>query len=93
MMRSGPGEMYDQSGDIVRSLGPGHLVLNPDSLVWHGEQEDIIIPRNELRAATIEERRRLWLLTSERILEPDLPEDSIVKWGWIVDRWRKAEES
>ena len=93
LMRSGPGEMYDQSGDIVRSLGPGYLALTPDSLVWHGEQEDIIIPRSELRAATIEERRRLWLLTSERILEPDLPEDSIVKWGWIVDQWRKAEES
>lgn len=92
ILRSGPGRLLDQSGRQVEDLGPGRLVLTRDTLRFDGPG-GFTLPLTELRAATIEERRRLWLLTSDRILEPDLPLDSIVKWGWVIERWRKAAQA
>jgi 1-acyl-sn-glycerol-3-phosphate acyltransferase len=92
VLRSGPGRLLDQSGKKVEDLGPGRLILTRDTLRFDGPG-GFTLPLTELRAATIEERRRLWLLTSDRILEPDLPFDSIVKWGWIIERWRKAAQT
>jgi hypothetical protein len=91
VLRSGPGRLLDQSGDAVKDLGPGRLVLTTRSIRFEGPG-GFDLPLTELRAATIEERRRLWLLTADRILEPDLPLDSIVKWGWTIEHWRKAAQ-
>ena len=92
VLRSGPGRLLDQSGSEVADLGPGRLVLTRDTLRFEGPG-GFTLPLTELRAATIEERRRLWLLTADRILEADLPFDSIVKWGWVIEHWRKAAQA
>ena len=92
VLRSGPGRLLDQSGREVQDLGPGRLVLTRDALRFEGPA-GFTLPLTELRAATIEERRRLWLLTADRILELDLPFDSIVKWGWVIERWRRRAQA
>ncbi|MEC8422766.1 MAG: hypothetical protein VX000_03250, partial [Myxococcota bacterium] len=92
VLRSGPGRLFDQSREPVADRGPGRLILTRSHLRFEGPG-GFSMPLTELRAATIEERRRLWLLTADRILEPDLPFDSIVKWGWVIEHWRKAAAS
>ena len=67
-------------------------MLTRDALRFEGPA-GFTLPLTELRAATIEERRRLWLLTADRILELDLPFDSIVKWGWVIERWRRRAQA
>ena len=80
LMESGPGRLLDQSGDLPVEASSGTLVLTRDDL----RMGDLHIPLRDVRSVSIEERRRLWVMTSDHIYEPELPQDSIIKWGWIL---------
>ena len=93
LMESRPGRLLDRSGPREVELGRGQLVLTREGVRFQADAccpPILDLPFSELRAVTIEESRRLWLMTADRIYEPDLPQDSIVKWGWIAERWRRA---
>lgn len=91
LLESQPGRLLDRSGPQAVTLGQGRLHLSRSGLRFHDGQHTLLdLPFSQIRAVTIEESRRLWLMTADRIYEPDLPLDSIVKWGWIAERWRRA---
>lgn len=87
LLESAPGRLIDQSGAAPVDLGEGRLVLRDDALIFDGPTP-LTLTRAALRAVSLEERRRLWLMTADRILEPDLPGDSMVKWGWALQAWK-----
>lgn len=85
-LESGPCTLFDVSGDTPVLVGQGRLRLTREGLELHGTPWRLGF--TELRATSVELRRRLQLQTRDVIYEVVLPQESVVKWEWLVPLWQ-----
>ena len=94
VMESERAELLDVTEDDAVPLGVGHLRLTAEGLSLHPTPRAPAswrLPFTELRATSVEMRRRLQFQGKERIFEVVLPTESAVKWEWMVPRWQRGE--
>ena len=94
VMESERAELLDVTEDDAVPLGAGHLRLTAEGLSLHptpSAPPSWRLPFTELRATSVEMRRRLQFQGKERIFEVVLPTESAVKWEWMVPRWQRGE--
>jgi hypothetical protein len=91
---SQPVTLLDVSGEESTLVGHGHLLLTPMSLelrrsgavVWS-------IPLVEMQAVSVDIGRSLFIRGEERVVEAIIPRESLVKWEWITEHWRRQAQS
>lgn len=78
-------------GDEIRSLGTGRMRLSPEALVFSaGAQAVWTLPLSEMRAVAVDMQRRLQFRDKDgKPFEAVLPQESVLKWYWVADHWRK----
>ncbi|MCK6523912.1 1-acyl-sn-glycerol-3-phosphate acyltransferase [Myxococcota bacterium] len=94
VMESERAELFDVTEDDAVPIGAGHLRLTAAGLSLHPTRKAPAswrLPFSELRATSVELRRRLQFQGKERIFEVVLPTESAVKWEWMVPRWQRGE--
>lgn len=86
VVRSGAARLRD--GDALeRVLGQGSFVLTRERLALEGS--DWSVPLDKIRAVSVEMRDRLQVRTAEALYELDFDEDSVLKWSFFLDLWRR----
>lgn len=86
LLTSEPCVLWDRTDPEPVRIAEGPLRLRPDGLSvgdWH-------LPMEALASVSAEQRRRLWLRTSDRLYEPVLRRESTCKWEWMTEHWRRA---
>jgi hypothetical protein len=65
--------------------------LSPEALVFSaGAQAVWTLPLSEMRAVAVDMQRRLQFRDKDgKPFEAVLPRESVLKWYWIADHWRK----
>jgi 1-acyl-sn-glycerol-3-phosphate acyltransferase len=92
-LESDPCELLALGGDHA-SIGKGRLRLTPEALLLVDEHDPTDVrwrlPLAEMRAVAVDMRRRLQFRDSDaRGIEAVMPRESVMKWYWIADHWRK----
>jgi 1-acyl-sn-glycerol-3-phosphate acyltransferase len=77
--------------EVVQKEAEGRLYLTHEGLsVRQGDEIRWRLPLEQLTAVAVDMRRRLQFRSKDsRSYEAVLPTESVVKWYWIVDAWRK----
>jgi len=93
VLESEPCELLALGGDH-ESLGKGRLLLTQEALTLVDERDASSVrwrlPLGEMRAVAVDMRRRLQFRDAEaRGIEAVLPRESVMKWYWITDHWRR----
>jgi 1-acyl-sn-glycerol-3-phosphate acyltransferase len=93
VLESEPCELLALGGDHA-SLGKGRLRLTPEELTLVDETEPGQVhwrlPLAQMRAVAVDMRRRLQFRDADaRGIEALMPRESVMKWYWIAEHWRK----
>lgn len=88
VLESEPLTLVDRTGDTPAPIGRGRLRLTPERLELDGDAA-WSVPLAALVSVSAEQRRRLWLRTADRLYEPVLPRESVCKWEWVAEWWRR----
>lgn len=87
LLQSLPLRLLDRSGPTPVEVGEGRLVLTADELRLEGTAR-WSLPLSSLVSVSAEQRRRLWLRTTQGLFEPVMETESVVKWEWLAERAR-----
>ncbi len=81
-------------GEVVQQVAQGQLCLSREALwVDDAGTERWRLPFADCTAVAIDLSRRLFYRTrDQQSFEVVLPKESVVKWCWISDHWRRAAE-
>ena len=77
--------VYDAGGSEMLPLAAGKLQLTPTELRVAGT--DYSLPLESIQAVSIDIKRRLQLLVGDKIIEPVLPRESVLKWQFFTKAW------
>jgi 1-acyl-sn-glycerol-3-phosphate acyltransferase len=84
--------LLDVTHDAPIDIGHGRLRLTPHRLELVDSAAQWIVPMSELRAVSVEMRRRLQFRTPDGLFEAVMPQESVVKWEWFTEHWRLAAQ-